>query len=113
MVCRGSCGAHLVVLCMAASAASGFPFWGMIAFPVGCALALTGYYALLRLFSKQRLRVPESSEWRVVLTVIQILGREIKFTEDLHRLLCRQNAPSDVEPTLAVAYERDRVRLPR
>ena len=34
------------------SAAPRFPFWGMIAFSVGCALALTGYYAVLRLFSK-------------------------------------------------------------
>lgn len=33
-------------------AAPGFPFWGMIAFSVGCALALTGYYALLSLLSR-------------------------------------------------------------
>jgi len=34
------------------SAAPRFPFWGMVAFSVGCALALTGYCALLRLFSR-------------------------------------------------------------
>ena len=33
-------------------AAPSFPFWGMIAFSVGCALALTGYYALLSLLSR-------------------------------------------------------------
>lgn len=33
-------------------AAPRFPFWGMIAFSVGCALALTGYYALLSLLSR-------------------------------------------------------------
>lgn len=33
-------------------AAPGFPFWGMIAFAVSCALALTGYYALLSLLSR-------------------------------------------------------------
>lgn len=31
-------------------AAPGFPFWGMIAFSIGCALALTGYYALCAVF---------------------------------------------------------------
>ena len=40
----------------ASSASPRFPFWGMIAFSVGCALALTGYYALLRLFAGRRLR---------------------------------------------------------
>lgn len=28
-----------------------FPFWGMIAFSVGCALMLAGYHAVLRLLS--------------------------------------------------------------
>ena len=28
-----------------------FPFWGMLGFSVGCALALMLYYALVRLFS--------------------------------------------------------------
>lgn len=34
------------------SVAPGFPFWVMIALSVGCAVVLTGNYALLRLFSK-------------------------------------------------------------
>jgi hypothetical protein len=33
-------------------AAPSFPFWAMLAFSASCALALTAYYALLRLFSR-------------------------------------------------------------
>ena len=32
--------------------AATFPFWGMIAFSVGCALSLVGYYALLSVLSR-------------------------------------------------------------
>jgi hypothetical protein len=33
-------------------AAPHFPFWGMLAFSVGCALLLMGYHAIIRLFSR-------------------------------------------------------------
>lgn len=34
------------------TAAPTFPFWGMVAFSVGCMLALMAYYALVELLSR-------------------------------------------------------------
>lgn len=51
-----SCASLLAVLTAFLFEFSGvaptFPFWGMIAFSVGCALLLIGYYGLLRMFSR-------------------------------------------------------------